>query len=49
MEKNMNLFYEEVKGIYRLRGPFEGIYTSVFLIQSGEKTILVDVPRRMQM
>lgn len=42
MEKNMNLFYEEVKGIYRLRVPFEGIYTSVFLIQSGEKNILVD-------
>ena len=35
-------FYKEVEGIYRLRVPFENIYTSVFLITENEKNILVD-------
>ena len=39
MEKR---FYKEADGIYRLRVPFEGIYTSVFLIETDCKKILVD-------
>ena len=35
-------FNEEVAGIYRLRVPFENIYTSVFLICTQEKNILID-------
>ena len=35
-------FCEEMPGIYRLRVPFEGIYTSVFLVTSEEGAILVD-------
>ena len=35
-------FYEEVTGIYRLKVPFENIYTSVFLINSDAEYILVD-------
>lgn len=35
-------FYEEVNGIYRLRVPFDCIYTSVFLIRGSEGTFLVD-------
>jgi glyoxylase-like metal-dependent hydrolase (beta-lactamase superfamily II) len=38
----MSGFYEETKGIYRLRVPFENIYTSVFLIMSEENKILAD-------
>ncbi len=38
----MSGFYEETTGIYRLRVPFENIYTSVFLITSEENKILVD-------
>ena len=38
----MNEFYKEMDGIYRLRVPFEAIYTSVFLIKTDERTILVD-------
>lgn len=38
----MSGFYEETKGIYRLRVPFENIYTSVFLITAEENKILVD-------
>lgn len=38
----MSLFYGEVQGIYRLRVPFERIYTSVFLVVSDTKIILVD-------
>lgn len=38
-----NRFYEEVNGIYRLRVPFENIYTSVFLITHTDGNILVDV------
>lgn len=34
-----NAFFEEAKGIYRLRVPFEDIYTSVFLIEAGGKRI----------
>ena len=36
------VFQEEIKGIYRLKVPFERIYTSVFLVVSGNRTILVD-------
>ena len=35
-------FLEEADGIYRLRVPFENIYTSVFLVESGEGALLVD-------
>lgn len=35
-------FYEEVKSIYRLRVPFQKIYTSVFLIKADKKVFLVD-------
>ena len=35
-------FIEVINGIYRLKGPFEAIYTSVFLIKSPSGTILVD-------
>ena len=38
----MNRFYEELAGIYRLRVPFEAIYTSVFLIRLSTGPILVD-------
>ena len=37
-----NEFYKECEGIYRLRVPFEGIYTCVFLIEAQAKRILVD-------
>ena len=37
-----NVFYEEVAGIYRLKVPFENIYTSVFLIKAEDGDILVD-------
>ena len=35
-------FIEVINGIYRLKVPFEAIYTSVFLIKSPSGTILVD-------
>ena len=38
----MNRFCKETDGIYRLRVPFEAIYTSVFLIQGLSEVILVD-------
>ena len=38
----MRYFEQEVKGIYRLRVPFEKIYTSVFLIENDKGTVLVD-------
>ena len=38
----MNCFCKETDGIYRLRVPFEAIYTSVFLIQGSSDAILVD-------
>jgi glyoxylase-like metal-dependent hydrolase (beta-lactamase superfamily II) len=38
----MNAFYKEAEGIYRLRVPFENIYTSVFLLTAAERPILVD-------
>ena len=37
-----NGFYEEITGIYRLRVPFEAIYTSVFLIKLPSEIVLVD-------
>ena len=37
-----NVFSEQISGIYRLRVPFENIYTSVFLIKADGKKILVD-------
>lgn len=36
------VFQEEIKGIYRLKVPFERIYTSVFLVTSGSRAVLVD-------
>ena len=39
MEK---LFQREAEGIYRLKVPFEDLYTSVFLIISEEGRFLVD-------
>ena len=38
----MNSSYEEIKFIYRLKVPFEAIYTSVFLIKAPSGVILVD-------
>ena len=38
----MSDFYKETDGIYRLKVPFDTVYTSVFLILSGENVILVD-------
>ena len=38
----MSVFYEEIKNIYRLRIPFETLYTSVFLVKSQSDLILVD-------
>ncbi len=35
-------FEKQIPGIYRLRIPFESLFTSVFLIESGEQTALVD-------
>ena len=37
-----NVFYEEATGIFRLRIPFETLYTSVFLIETNDAKILVD-------
>ena len=43
MTKNMDaVFVEEAKGIYRLKVPFDNIYTSVFLVTAEEKALLVD-------
>lgn len=41
-EKAINKFYAQTNEIYRLRVPFEAIYTSVFLIKSPIGAILVD-------
>ena len=38
----MSVFYEEIKGIFRLCVPFEKIYTSVFFVRTEEGNILVD-------
>ena len=35
-------FYKETDGIYRLRVPFEDLYTSVFLVASGNDAVLID-------
>ena len=35
-------FLEDIKGIYRLKVPFDTVYTSVFLIKSERGIILVD-------
>ena len=35
-------FYEEISGIFRLKIPFESLYTSVFLIKSPTGLVLVD-------
>lgn len=37
-----NEFYKETEGIYRLRVPFDRIYTSVFLVVSEGSAVLVD-------
>lgn len=37
-----NIFYRETGEIYRLRVPFDDLYTSVFLVKAEGKTILVD-------
>ena len=37
-----NSFYEELPGIYRLRVPFENLYTSVFLLVGEKGAYLVD-------
>lgn len=38
----MSGFYEETKDIYRLKVPFDTVYTSVFLIKAPSRVILVD-------
>lgn len=37
-----NRFYEEVPGIFRLKVPFDTVYTSVFLIKADGEIFLVD-------
>lgn len=37
-----NTFFEETEGVFRLRIPFEAIYTSVFLVETENVKILVD-------
>ena len=41
-EKRTNRFYQETDGIFRLRVPFDTVYTSVFLLQAEIGVILVD-------
>lgn len=38
----MNEFYQEIEGIYRLKIPFDTVYTSVFLVEADGKTVMVD-------
>ncbi|MBQ8320765.1 MAG: MBL fold metallo-hydrolase [Clostridia bacterium] len=38
----MSEFIKEFANIYRLKIPFDTVYTSVFLIKSGDKAVLVD-------
>ena len=38
----MNTFSNEIGDIYRLKVPFDNIYTSVFFIKTDDKNILVD-------
>ena len=38
----MNGFYREIDGIFRLRVPFENLYTSVFVIECNGRVALVD-------
>ncbi len=38
----MNEFYKEAQDIYRLKIPFDTVYTSVFLIKAPSRVILVD-------
>ena len=35
-------FCKEADGIYRLKVPFESVYTSVFLVVSGNEAVLID-------
>ena len=35
-------FYKETDGIFRLQIPFDGLYTSVFLIKTASGAFLVD-------
>ena len=37
-----NAFLQEKEGIYRLKVPFEDLYTSVFLVETPQRLILVD-------
>ena len=37
-----NSFLQEKEGIYRLKVPFEDLYTSVFLVETPQRLILVD-------
>lgn len=38
----MSEFYKVIDNIYRLKFPFDTVYTSVFLLEPDDKTILVD-------
>ena len=40
--KSVKLFYQETKDIFRLRIPFDTVYTSVFLIQTEAGAVFVD-------
>ena len=42
MEMLEKRFYKEAEGIYRLKIPFESVYTSVFLVVAKEGLVLVD-------
>lgn len=42
MENMEKIFQKQTDKIYRLKVPFEAIYTSVFLIKAGTRYILID-------
>lgn len=41
-KENMMKFEQAVQGIYRLKVPFEDLYTSVFLIKASDCNVLID-------
>ena len=43
-----DLFCREFGGIFRLRVPFENLYTSVFLIETKKTLVLVDTGTRKE-
>lgn len=43
-----HLFFREFSGIFRLKVPFENLYTSVFLIETPTTLVLVDAATRKE-